>query len=70
MEQVIENQIREVANECLDEIRRVEKSSQIDGACMESVNWNVMPKAILSIFILHYIWHPTNPYKYKYKFDG
>ena len=30
MDQVIENQIREVANECLDEIRLVEKSSQIE----------------------------------------
>ena len=47
-----------------------EKSSQVDGACMEYVNWNVMPKAIHSIFILHYIWLSTNPYKYKIKFDG
>ena len=42
-----------------------EKSSQVDVACMEYVNWNVMPKAIHSIFILHYIWLSTNPYKYK-----
>ena len=44
--------------------------SQVDGARMEYVNWNIMPKAILSIFIMHYIWLSTNPYKYKYKFDG
>ena len=42
MEQVIENRIREVANECLDEIRLAEKSSQIENDAQAILNGMLM----------------------------
>ena len=42
MEQVIQNQIREVANECLDEIRLAEKSSQIENDAQAILNGMLM----------------------------